>query len=287
MSFDSTLWLGHAAEVVIAISLVSIGWTCFAVPTSLVRRWMSQYLKHLDQQLRFLRLDLSGLKILVTQSAASTAVVVLLGIDPTPIWGILLLAVLVLPGLYLGTLRQKRVARIEEQLHGWLLVLANALKASASLGEAIASSVTVAHAPLSQEVDLMYKEYQLGAPLDQAMETMTKRIGSRSVASILLILRIGRNTGGNLATILETSASTLRELARLEGVARSKTAEGKAQAYVISVLPFPLFGCIHWVNPQFFLPLYGNFIGHMVMTGAAALWLVAVLIARKVLVVDI
>src|SRR5690606_34174197 len=68
-------------------------------------------------------------------------------------------------------LRQRcaeRVLRIEEQLDPWLLMLANALKASPSLGEAVANSAKLMRPPMSQELDLALKEMKLGTPLDQA-----------------------------------------------------------------------------------------------------------------------
>ncbi|MBN1656260.1 MAG: type II secretion system F family protein [Deltaproteobacteria bacterium] len=287
MSFAATVWLGRAAAAILALSLVSIAWIYLSASTNPWRRWLRNYQHDLDQHVRFLRLNLSGFRLLLLQSVALLASVFLLGVNPKPIWVLPVLAILFLPRAYLRLLRRKRVMLIEQQINTWLLVLANALKASTSLGEAIASSVAVVQAPLSQEVDLMVKEYQLGAPLDQALEAMTLRIGSRSVAGALLTLQIGRNTGGNLALILESSAASLRELARLEAVARTKTAEGKAQAFVIAVIPFPLFACLNWMDPRFFLPLTQNFTGNLVLAGAAALWLAAVLVARKVLIVDI
>jgi tight adherence protein B len=287
MNIDLIAWLGRAAAITIALSVISIGWTCFGTSTSPGRRLIDNWQKHLDQQLRFLQIRQSGRKIITIQITAVVALVSVAAFGRVPILALFALAVLVLPNIHLINRRQKRVADIEAQLDGWLLVLANALKVSTSLGEAIASSISVIQPPLSREVDLTLKEYKLGAPLDQALEAMAKRINSRSVTNALLTLRIGRNTGGDLASILATSASSLRELARLEGVARTKTAEGKTQAFVIAVIPFPLFGCLHWMDPGFFLPLIETFTGHLVLVGASALWLSAVLVARRVLVVDI
>ncbi len=287
MSSDSLVWLGRSAAVAIALSAVGIGWTCFVSPTSPGRRLIQSWQKHCDQQLRFLQMKQSGRKLIILQIIAVVASVLVATISCVPIIALFALAVLFVPHIYLDNRRRKRVAHVEVQLDSWLLVLANALKVSTSLGEAIASSISVIQPPLSREVDLALKEYKLGAPLDQALDSMAKRINSRSVTNALLTLRIGRNTGGDLASILETSASSLRELARLEGVARTKTAEGKTQAFVIGFIPFPLFGSLHWMDPEFFMPLIETFMGHLIVASAGALWLAALLVARKVLVVDI
>jgi len=287
MSIDSTVWLGRSAVVAIALSAVGIGWICFGMPSSPGRRLIQTWQKQLDHQLRFLQIRQSGRRVIAIQIGTVVAFVLVATINRVPTLALLALAALFLPRSFLVNRCKKRVTHIEKQLDSWLLVLANALKANTSLGEAIASSMSLIQPPLRSEIDLTLKEYKLGAPLDQALESMAKRIDSRSLTNALLTLRIGRNTGGDLASILETTASSLRELVRLEGVARTKTAEGKTQAFVIAFIPFPLFGFLHWMDPKFFLPLIETFIGHLVLAGATALWLAAVLVARKLLVVDI
>ncbi len=69
--------------------------------------------------------------------------------------------------------------------------------------------------------------------------------------------------------MLDGAAAALRELARLEGVVRTKTAEGKAQAFVIGLLPAPLVLGVHAMDPKFFAPLAQSFLGNLVVAGAA------------------
>jgi tight adherence protein B len=87
--------------------------------------------------------------------------------------------------------------------------------------------------------------------------------------------------------MLDSSAASLREFARLEGVVRTKTAEGKAQVFVIGVIPLPMVLGINALDSHFFEPLFGSFIGQLVISVALLLWLAAVLLARKILDVDI
>ena len=103
----------------------------------------------------------------------------------------------------------------------------------------------------------------------------------------LASLRIGQRTGGQLPDILERSAQALREMARLEGVVRTKTAEGKAQAYVVGVIPFPLVALLHYIDPGFLNPLLVSARGHLVLAAALVLWLLSIVVAKKVLRVDI
>jgi tight adherence protein B len=140
---------------------------------------------------------------------------------------------------------------------------------------------------MSQEVDVVIKEYELGTPLDRALDTFAKRMNSRTLGGCVLALKVARRSGGNLPEMLENAATALREMARLEGVVRTKTAEGKAQAFVIGMIPAPLILLINWIEPTFLNPLFETFSGHLVLVAIAVLWVSAIALSRKILDVDI
>jgi tight adherence protein B len=190
------------------------------------------------------------------------------------------------PHHWLQRRRGRRVSAIDQQVGTFLLALANALRASPSIGESLAVTSRLMPAPMSEELRLMLSEYELGTPLDQALVLMSERIGSRTVRSALGTLRVARRTGGDLSQTLETSAASLREMARLEGVLRAKTAEGRSQAMLIALLPLPFVGILQWLSPDLIEPLGQTASGHMVVAAAIGLWLIAVVLARKILAVD-
>lgn len=287
MSFDSNYWMGQTSGVLIVYSIICIARNYLTYPNNCFQRILSAYREYIGKSIRFLQIPTSVIVIINVQIACLCLSVIIFLI--TINWLILILIPFMVftPYILLKRYCQKRTTRIEEQLDTWLAILANALKGSSSLGEALYSSTGLIYPPLSQEVDLLIKEYRLGTPLDQAMDNMEKRIGSRTVASALLILRVARNSGGDMISTLRESAESLRELARLEGIARTKTAEGRAQALVIGVIPFPLFGSLHWINSGFLDPVFETFKGNLILVGAVILWLLAILIARKVLIVEI
>jgi tight adherence protein B len=246
-----------------------------------------KYRRDLDWDLRFIRHPLTATQVIALQGAGTA---VLFGIGAgLGKW----LALTALPVVWFtprGLLQRSRLNRItaiDAQVDTWLVILANALRATPSLGEAIESSSKLVPAPLSQELDLALNEYHLGAPLDVALKTMSGRLKSRTMNVALGTLRIARNTGGNLPETLEISAAALREIARLEGVVRTKTAEGKAQAVVIAIIPFPLVGLLNAINPALLAPLWTTFTGYTVVAGASGLWLIAIMWTRKILNVDI
>ena len=180
-------------------------------PESWNRRSWASYEERLDKESRFLFMKISGPRLARNQLILISVMLLLILVSAA--WTFLLFLPLagLLPIAVLRRRHQERVEKLEGQLDSWLLILANALKASPSLGEAIKASARIVRPPMSQELDLLLKEVHLGTPLDRGVLGMSERVGSRIMASALATLLVGRQTGGDLPQILEESAATLRE----------------------------------------------------------------------------
>lgn len=274
------------------VGLVTVTWLSavgffFAKDEQMGRQWLCRYREGLDGRLRFLRKRYPGARIAYGQLWLAVGLLAF-ALGTGRLLPLLLLPVIAMaPKVQLERAVARRVTEIEAQIEPWLNAVANALKASASLGEAVAASASLLPAPMSEEIELLFKEYELGSSLDMALEQMAQRIGSKTLSGAVLALQVARNSGGNLPEMLENAASALRELARLEGVVRTKTAEGKAQAFVIGAIPVPMVVGIHLMDGHFFAPLVATFTGNLVIGAAIALWLMAILLASKILAVDI
>ena len=264
------------------VTLLTVSWRSQGL-----RAWLDSQANYAEGELRYLQRSLTGKKLVTSQLIIVGLLLVIAIVAASP-WPVLLcLGVVVGPRQWLAVRRADRTTRIEGQLDTWLLALANALRASPSLGDAIAASASLMAAPLSEELVLASKETSLGVPLDRALREMAERIGSPVFAAAVATLRIARNSGGDLSRTLESAAASLREMARLEGVVRTKTAEGRAQAWVIGVLPAPLIYMLQHLNPDLLTPLWTTSKGHMVLGAAALLWACALLLARKIVNVDV
>ena len=282
-----TFLLGRfAAALFVAVAVIATV-ELFGSPEAGGRLAFSKYAATLNQRLRFLRILPRGRLIAALQGAAAAACLCAAVVQPQPFLVVLVPAIACLPSALLSTRVARRIAALEEQIEPWLNAIANALKASPSLGEAIAASASLVGAPMSQEVDVVIKEYELGTPLDRALDNFASRISSRTLSGCVLALTIARRSGGNLPEMLESAASALREMARLEGVVRTKTAEGKAQAFVIGMIPAPLVLALNWLEPTYLDPLLQTFTGHLVLAAIAVLWVSAIALSRKILDVDI
>ncbi len=260
----------------------------YAPDSALRIRWL-RYIRALDTSLGILGSKLKGSSIGRLQLVAGPlALTYIVYVGLTPIRAVLLLAAIVYgPKWWVSRSISKRAERIETDIGAFLVALANSLKASPSLGKAFARVEQVLSGPLGGELRTVSRDMRLGATVDQALLGLGARARSHAMDAAITGILIGRQVGGNLPEILETTAATLRDMDRLNGVIRSKTAEGKAQMYVIALAPPVVFYGFDSMNHHFFDPLTSTTFGITLLALSGLLWLGAVAIARKILAVDI
>ena len=205
---------------------------------------------------------------------------------PVPPW-ILPIIVLVGPLLYFNHVRAKRKKALEEQLDGFLTSLGNALKTTPSIGAAFTSCIEITSSPMREEIELATKEMKIGSTLDQALAHIAARIQSPAVDSAFSAILIGRQVGGNLPKLLDTTANSMREMRRLDGVIKSKTAEGKMQLWVVGLMPIALVLGMGQIMPSFLAPLTESFLGYTICAVCAISWAAAVVWARQILALEI
>jgi tight adherence protein B len=280
-----TAAIGHAGVALVALGSGAGLWWLLVDPTSRLRGWFADYVRFVDRQVRLLMLRRSALWIARVQLIAAVGLLAAAAVlDRRLGYGGLL--ALVLPPVWLRRQVGKRRERIEQQLDGWLLMLANMLKATSSLVDAVRGTVKLTAAPISQEIDLVVKEVELGSSLDVALRSMVARIDSAMVSAAVTAILVGRRSGGDLPRVLERSAGALREIHRLEGVVRSKTAQARMQLIVMALFPPGIYYGLRAIDPHFFDPLVG-FWGVVVYGAASLFWIVGILVARKILDVDV
>jgi tight adherence protein B len=283
----STYLMGYLGAALLVLGATTAGYLLFTDRESMPRKYWSQYEALLEAEVRFQLWKTTGAYIARVQLAVVIALFVVCFFMGEPLLWLTLPVAIFGPWAHIQREHAKRIEAIEILLDSWLLLLANALKASPSLGESISNSAKLIRPPFSEEVDLVIKEMKLGTPLDAAILNMSARLKSRVVSSSLATILVGRQTGGDLPNILEQSASTLREMQRLEGVVRTKTAEGRMQAFVLGAIPFILLAVLHQMDPTYLVPLFETTTGNVVLIIAVMLWFSAIIMARRILTVDI
>lgn len=282
-----TEWTRVGAPAILTFSLFLGAYGASADDGGPVIRLYLRYVAWLNLQLRHLFIFYPARRIVLGQLAGVYLVLIFQALVGFEYWYALIGAIAVGPSMWVKNKRKKRLKEIDEQLDGFMLALANALKSTPSIGAAFQSLVHVVRPPFSQEIDLAVKEMKVGSSLDQTLLAMATRIGSRQVDSALSAILIGRQVGGSLPKVLEETAGSLREMRRLEGVVRTKTAEARAQMLLIAGLPFLLIYVAQLVSPGYFDVLTQSMVGYIIIAACIGGWIAAIIMARTMLKVDI
>jgi tight adherence protein B len=273
----------------VLLTALGVAWVLYAsvAGDTLLKRYYRQYIAHLDRRLKLLFMASSGARIAAGQIGAMLLITIAgLWLD-IPYWYLGIVVVALAPVISLKRKHAEHVKRLESQSDGLILGLANSLKTVPGPAAALGALAPVLPIPMRLEIDRLLKEMRVGSTLEQALLNMSSRVRSPDLDAALSSLLIGLQVGGNLPVVLETTAATIREMMRLQGVIRTKTSESRAQLWVLALFPFVICYAFISLDPEYFTPLQGSFAGTLVTAVAVILWLASLMTARKILKVDI
>jgi tight adherence protein B len=155
------------------------------------------------------------------------------------------------PRLYLKRRQSKRLRTFNEQLPGTITLLANSLRAGSSFLQGIELVTREARPPISEEFERVVREMQLGLALQPALNNLARRVASEDLELMVTAIQIQSTVGGNLATVLDAIAHTIRERMRIHGEIQTLTAMQRYSGYVITLLPIGLAGILFVISPAY------------------------------------
>ena len=196
-------------------------------------------------------------------------------------------ALAMLPRLIYATLRRRRMQRFEQQLPDALMMLSGGLRAGVGLNAAMQQLVAEAHAPLVQEFTLMLREQRLGVTLEQSLNNLARRMPTQTTVLVVSAMRIASDTGGGLAETLERTAHTIRSRLQMEGKIAALTAQGKLQAWVVSLLPLLLMLILNHMEPAAMSYLWHTRLGWATLAGIALLESLGIYVIRRIIAIDV
>lgn len=188
-------------------------------------------------------------------------------------------ALLMVSFLYVSHVASKQRKRFDKQLPETLNLLATSLRAGYSIMQAIEAVASEAPDPTRREFGRAMSEIRLGRPMIDALGDIAERMESKDFEWTVLAISIQREVGGNLAEVLQSTSETMLQRNRLRGEMKALTAEGRISMYVMSALPFCLFGAIYLLNPGYMEPMttsalgLGVFAFALVMMGLGIFWM--------------
>jgi tight adherence protein B len=171
--------------------------------------------------------------------------------------------------------RDRRSRKLSEQLPDALGMMARSLRAGHALSTSFEVVASDMPQPIGFEFARAFEEQRLGLPFDQAVMNMARRAPGNGDLKIFAVSTIiQKETGGNLAEILDSIAATIRDRYRFYGKLRSLTAEGRASGYILGALPFLVAMMLSFMNPAYFARLFDNPQGQAILAYGAVSWVV-------------
>ncbi len=226
----------------------------------------------------------SASKVLVNLAGAALAVVlvmVLLQISPLVIL-LVSVAIFGLPILYMIWQRKRRIRKLVEQLPEVFDLMCQALKAGHSLASAIQLISQQMPDPVAGEFARVFQEQNLGLTVEDALLNMTKRVDQMDVRFFVTAVLIQRQTGGDLAEVLEKIGKVIRDRIQLFGVVRALTAEGRLSGWVLLLLPVLVFFGMMVVNPGYAAELTDTDSGRKMLGIAIGMDLMGMAMIKKI-----
>ena len=192
------------------------------------------------------------------------------------------------PYFMLKLLARRRLEKLEAQLVPGVQTLASGVRAGLNLVQAMELVAEEGAIPLRQEFRHLLREYEFGMSLEDAMDNSADRIGSGDFTLLFAALQTHRERGGNLGETLDRIGESIREIQRLESRVKTLTAQGRATARALGVMPAIVLLIMYAiVDAEGVKSLFTEDVGNLVLAAIVLLTILGFLWIRKIVDVDV
>lgn len=192
-----------------------------------------------------------------------------------------------LPYLMLLNRKREQIKRFIEQFPDALEMTARSLRAGLGFNTAMQMVAQEMPDPISVVFKEMVDEQNLGLSLQEAMRTFVQRVPILDVQFFVSAVTIQKETGGNLAEILDKLGYVIRERFKILGQIRVYTAQGRLTGYILTALPIVVGVFMYLINPPYLLTLFQEKLGLYMLGTAAALQMAGFWIIRKIIKIQV
>jgi len=193
----------------------------------------------------------------------------------------------VLPFAWLRWKRSSRLKKFEEQFPDALDVLSRAVRAGHAFQAALGMAADELPAPVGPELKKAFEQQNFGLPLREALGELAQRIPILDVRFFVTAVLIQRDTGGNLAEILDNLSHVVRERFKILRQVRVHTAHGRFTGYVLLGLPPFLAIALTLINHDHMAPLFREHLGHLMLEGTAVMQVIGFFWIRHVMKIEV
>jgi len=187
-----------------------------------------------------------------------------------------------LPLLWLIVRRRSRLKKFAAQLPDALELVARALRAGHSLSAGFDLVSKEMNQPVAREFGRVFEEQNLGIPLEEALRSLTERVPNLDLKFFATAIILQRQTGGDLAEILDKIGHLIRDRFQIWGQVQALTGEGRLSGIVLLALPPALFVAVYRMNPDYMMILFSDPLGKQMLVGGILSQIVGALVIRKI-----
>lgn len=195
----------------------------------------------------------------------------------------LALGAALLPWMWAGRARNKRLQRIEQQLPDALDLMGRAMRAGHAFPTALKMVGDEMSAPLATEFRIAFDEVNFGVGMGDALSNLATRVPSTDLRYFVVAVLIQRETGGNLSELLASISSIIRDRLKLLGQVQVMSAEGRLSAWILGMLPFAAGLMMSVMNPGFLNILLTDPGGQKMLGTVGVMMLIGFFVIRKVI----
>ena len=181
----------------------------------------------------------------------------------------------------------RRRQKFNDQLPEALATMSNALRAGFSISQAFDSVVEQGDEPMSEEFRILQQQLRIGMGFEDALESMSQRVGSDDLTLVTTAILVSRKTGGNVTEIFDKISETIRGRQRVERKVRTLTAQGRLQGIVVSLMPIFLGVVMTVIKPKLMIPFLTSATGVASVLATCGLIAVGWLMIRKIVKIDV
>jgi tight adherence protein B len=178
--------------------------------------------------------------------------------------------------------RRRRLKHFAAQLPEAMEMLSRALRSGQSMGFGFNMVANEMGLPIGKEFNRVFEEQNLGIPMEQSLREMTERIPNLDLKFFVTAVILQRQTGGDLAEILDKIGELIRDRFRIWGQVQALTGEGRLSGVVLLGLPFLLFFTVWYLNPKYLMVLFTDPMGTKMLGIAILMQVLGALVIRKI-----
>jgi len=198
-----------------------------------------------------------------------------------------LLVGFVLPYSYASIRRNKRFEKFEELFPEAIDTLARAVRAGHAFTTALEMITAEVAEPVAGEFRQLYEEQKFGMPVRDALMNLTDRMPLVDVKFFVTAVMLQRETGGNLAEILDNLSYVIRERFKIQRQVRVYTAQGRLTMALLMGMPPIIVATMLLLNPSFIRPLFADPIGHILLVAGITLQTIGYFVIRKIIRIQV